>query len=116
MRLRLLDLTNGNRLLSFRHVRKSSLRVVDELPNQLFTQLVDGKELFFKPTARQRHDDQNGSAPSDNSFELPLPVPEEDGVPRRHADRAIQTLHQPEELENILRNIGSAARLAIEET
>src|SRR5712692_8488731 len=52
MRLRLLDLTTRNRLLSFRHTKKSSLRVVDELPDQLFNQLRDGGELVFKPVPR----------------------------------------------------------------
>lgn len=54
MRLRLLDLALRNRLLNFRHTKKSSLRVIDELPNQLFEQLTDGKELYFRPVPRPR--------------------------------------------------------------
>jgi very-short-patch-repair endonuclease len=54
MRLRLLDLALRNRLLNFRHTKKSSLRVIDELPKQLFEQLTDGKELYFKPVPRPR--------------------------------------------------------------
>jgi very-short-patch-repair endonuclease len=115
MRLRLLDLTNGNRLLNFRHYRKSSLRIVDELPDPLFSQLVDGRELSFKAAGPD-----NGSGPSPVAFDLPLPPAEAsspaDVAPRRHASRAIQTRHQPVELEDILRTIGSSARLAIEET
>jgi len=49
LRTRLLDLTNRNRLLHFRHSKKSSLRVVDELPNVLFNRLLDGDKLVFKP-------------------------------------------------------------------
>lgn len=49
MRRRLLDLTNRNRLLNFRHTKRSSLRVVDEVPDQLFELLIDGKELLFRP-------------------------------------------------------------------
>lgn len=49
LRNRLLDLTARNRLLNFRHTRKSSLRVVDEIPDQLIGLLLDGKELRFAP-------------------------------------------------------------------
>lgn len=151
MRLRLLDLTARNRLLNFRHTKKGALRVVDELPNQLFQSLLDGKELYFHHVPRPRGiprpeeealDPENGSEqlsldprpqlrgeykyPSARetaeklgiatSFELPLSSSTEEPADGRHSDRAIQTLHYPEELEAILRSISSAARLAIEET
>ncbi len=54
IRLRLLDLSNRNRLLNYRYSKKSSLRVVDEIPDQLFNQLYDGKDLTFKPVPRPR--------------------------------------------------------------
>lgn len=54
MRLRLLDLTARNRLLNFRHTKKGALRVVDELPDQLFAALLDGKELRFQAVPRPR--------------------------------------------------------------
>jgi hypothetical protein len=40
---RLLDLTTRNRLLSFTHSVAGCLRVVDELPDQLFTKLLEGE-------------------------------------------------------------------------
>ncbi len=49
LRNRLLDLTARNRLLNFRHSRTSSLRVVDEFPDQLLGLLLDNKELRFAP-------------------------------------------------------------------
>jgi very-short-patch-repair endonuclease/preprotein translocase subunit Sec61beta len=54
MRLRLLDLTARNRLLNFRHTKKGALRVIDELPDQLFSSLLDGKELRFQAVSRPR--------------------------------------------------------------
>lgn len=146
MRLRLLDLTSRNRLLNFRHTKKSSLRVVDELPDQLFGLLLDGKTVRFKAVPRPRgvrrpnsaddewfggdEDEPAGDAARPKyptakeqaahlginvDFELPSPsgVAGGDG---RYNDRDIQTLHYPEDLEAILRSMGSAARLAIEET
>lgn len=47
LRNRLLDLTARNRLLNFRHSKTGSLRVVDELPDQLLGLLLDNKELRF---------------------------------------------------------------------
>ncbi len=49
LRKRLLDLTRRNRLLNFRHSAKSCLRVVDELPDELFKHLRDDEKLIFTP-------------------------------------------------------------------
>lgn len=48
MRDKLLDLTARNPLLHLRH-SKTSLRVVDELPNQLAETLLNEKEMRFQP-------------------------------------------------------------------
>ena len=44
-----LDLTGRNRLLNYRHTAKSSLRIVDEAPNQLWKKLLENGELRFEP-------------------------------------------------------------------
>lgn len=49
IRTRLLDLTNRNRLLNFRHSAGSSLRVVDADLNSVFRRLMDGEKLAFVP-------------------------------------------------------------------
>jgi very-short-patch-repair endonuclease len=55
LRIKLLDLTNRNRLLNFRFSETSRklVRVVDELPDELFRRLCDesvpAKKLFFAP-------------------------------------------------------------------
>jgi len=49
LRKKLLDLGKRNRLLNFRHGKKSSLRVVDELPDELFKRLKERQGLKFKP-------------------------------------------------------------------
>jgi very-short-patch-repair endonuclease len=132
MRKRLLDLTARNRLLNYRYGKKSSLRVVDEFPDQLFTRLIDGKEFLFRPVPNPRrrvreletgdqvradkppvkdHAESLGIA---TSFELPT---SSTGQPAaHHTDKEIQTLHYPEELEAILRSLSASARSAIEET
>lgn len=135
MRRRLLDLTKRNRLLNYRYSKKGSLRVVDELPNQLFQLLVDGKELSFKavsrPTEWRRRPldsdawsgvqlptaaEHAASLGIRTSFDLPHPGELGGEIDPSHRDRAIQTLHYAEDLEALLRSLASTARLTIEET
>lgn len=49
IRNRLLDLTLRNRLLSFKHTKRGAIRIVNELPDQLFERLLNGAEMTFDP-------------------------------------------------------------------
>src|SRR3954449_5525086 len=49
IRTRLLDLTNRNKLLNFRHSPASSLRVVDVSPDSVFARMRDNAKLPFLP-------------------------------------------------------------------
>jgi hypothetical protein len=49
IRTRLLDLTNRNKLLNFRHSNASSLRVVNVPVDPVFARLRDGGKLAFLP-------------------------------------------------------------------
>jgi hypothetical protein len=49
MRLRLLDLSGKNRLLNYRHPRGASLRIVHEVPTQVFETVTAGGLMVFKP-------------------------------------------------------------------
>jgi very-short-patch-repair endonuclease len=143
LRQKLLDLSTTNRMLSFRHPKASCLRVVDELPHQLFDLLQEGVTLSFEPVPEptpRELDAYNGPRPDQvrrangdkaatrpdtaawarhlgYSVNYDLPV-EADAFERseRHADRKIQTLHFPEELDARLRKIRASARTAIEES
>ncbi len=135
LRKRLLDLTTRNRLLGFRFPTRGSLRVVDELPDQLYETLVDGASLTIIPVPEPRADElrplndestvtteEKPTAPEwaarlgfATSFDLPEATPEE-GELDRHQDKYIQTLLYPDRLEAVLRSIRSAARTAIEES
>ena len=50
LRNNLLDLSNRNRLLSFRHSERARthIRIIDELPDVLFRRLGEGRRLMFK--------------------------------------------------------------------
>lgn len=135
LRRKLLALNRRNALLNYRHP-KASLRIIDELPDFLFKQLLDGRSFKILPIKRPDLDSLSEEERDhlarlkgrdrtlfiakniwkmDTSYDLPEPQAGAD--PRRqHADAYIQTLHMPEELEGIMRGISRAARLAIEET
>jgi hypothetical protein len=143
LRQKLLDLSTTNRMLSFRHPKASCLRVVDELPHQLFDVLRDGATLTFEPVAEPtpreleaynaprpdqvqrahaakaivRPDAPNWARHLGINVNYDLPV-ETDSFerPDHHADRKIQTLHFPDELDARLRKIRAAGRTAIEES
>ncbi|KQT47560.1 hypothetical protein ASG43_10800 [Aureimonas sp. Leaf454] len=142
MRTRLLDLSGSNRLLNFRASSTNCLRIVDELPDQLFAGLLAGKSFTFvpvpEPTERDivRWHEQRTAAPrasvdpatlappkpeewaqqfgTDVSFELPLD--QGDPLERHHSDWQIQTLLYPAQMETRLRKLRSDASTAVEET
>jgi very-short-patch-repair endonuclease/DNA polymerase III delta prime subunit len=141
LRLRLLDLTARNSLINFRHSKKASLRIIDEMPDQLVDTLLSDKEMRFTPVPEPTEwqlidagyievDDQSGEVtvlkkdPSaeewakylglETSYEVPEPSKE--GVAEaKHSDNAIQTLLFPYEMENRLKGLLQTAESAIQE-
>lgn len=134
IRQRLLDLTLRNRLLNFRHTKRSSLRVIDEIPNQLYCALTKGRKLTFiplpeptRPELIRYYQDQNvpwrNQKPSEEEWATHKGIPtgfdlmpsDGDNEPQ-HSDTKIQTLQYPKDLEVTLKKIASVARTAIEES
>jgi len=107
IRRRLLDLSRRNPLLNFRE-RRRDLRVVDELPTQVFKFLMDGKEFLFDPV-----DDEEDVPGGSVEAELPRHASTDDD---RHHDDRLQTPYPPEELEKRCRRLSAEAHTAIDET
>jgi len=141
LRKRLLDISARNRLLNFRHTKTASLRVVDELPDQLVETLLSDEEMFFKAVPEPSREDliEAGYIVVDEEthlekrvkkdpsaaewarilgYDTSYVVPEngENDVDDRHSDSEIQTLFYPYELESRLRGLCQKAKTAIEET
>lgn len=134
IRTRLLDLTNRNRLLNFRHSASSSLRIVNVDIDTIFRRLMDGEKLPFQAVPEPSAEFDNteffdgedtGSRtvkPSaqvtadflgwQTSYDLDLGGNGENGG---NSD-ALPVLHYIEGLETLTRKIGSAAKSAIEES
>ena len=89
LRTRLLDLTNSNRLLSYKHPEraKTCVRVVDGQPDFLHDSLTNGKQLSFRPLP----DPENG-LPDELTNEFLMALEE-----ARYLDEAWNALLREEE-------------------
>ena len=140
LRKRLLDTTGRNRLISFRHTKGASLRVIDEMPDQLADTLLGDKEMRFLAVPEPKKDQlieagyitiddetkqekrlkKDPSAEEwarwlglETSYEVPVPS---NNPETRHNDKEIQTLLFPYEMETRLHNLQKKSKLSIEET
>ena len=137
-RRELLDLSGRNRLLNFRPTKRTTIPIVDEVPNHVWLRLVKEQKPFaFR--AREDHPllDRDGSLqptidtekdterPEDEAVDLQdgevfdVPngrEPGEDGeLPERHTDSFLQTALTGENLQTNLLRLEQQARSALEE-
>jgi hypothetical protein len=115
IRTRLLDLTNRNKLLNYKHSNASSLRIVDASINLAYGRLRDGEKLSFVAVpepgihftelpAREYAAELGWNT----SFDLDNAAPE--------SAAALPVLHYQESLDTVSRKIASTAKTAIEES
>jgi hypothetical protein len=118
LRRRLLDLTNRNRLISFRHGR-TSLRVVNVNLEQVYSSLLEEKPISFLPVPE----------PPESKFELLNEKPsakdfaaeigwntDYELILDTGGSDCLSVLHYQEDFEVVVRKIGTAARTALEES
>jgi very-short-patch-repair endonuclease len=141
IRKRLLDLSGRNSLLNFKHPKTSCIRIIDELPDQIYEELLCGKKFIFIPVPEPTENEliSFGYIKNDpitktritseypsveqwakklgliTSYELPKK--EDSNVSEaKHQDSNLQTLLYAPELESRLRSIKGKAESAIEES
>ncbi|WP_168205891.1 DUF4011 domain-containing protein [Geobacter sp. FeAm09] len=110
VRGKLLDLTRRNRLLNFKESVKS-IRIVDELPNEVFRILVDGeKSMQFLPLVME-----DGLQVTLTETNIELPVANGQSV-EKYTDTCLQTPFSDTVLERRCKKLHQESRTAIEET
>jgi very-short-patch-repair endonuclease len=120
IRTRLLDLTNRNRLLNFRHTVTSSLRAAETAIDSRFQCLLDGQKLNFIPVPEPAGYFESGD--QEGSITRTKPVAAEYAKTLGWPDsyelelNELPVFHYVQELEARTRQIGSAAKTAIEES
>jgi hypothetical protein len=116
IRTRLLDLTNRNKLLNFRHSNASTLRIVNVPIDSVFGQLLDSEKLAFLPVPEpefegiERPTAKDYAAELDWNISFDLDAAQDDSAP------SLPVLHYQEQLDTVSRKIASAAKTAIEES
>ena len=139
LRKRLLDLTSRNRLIHFQHRNNSSLRIVDELPNQLVEQLLSEQEMRFQAIPEPSEEEliAAGFCQRDDATQPPRPLRPPpsaqewarylnlacsyempsiaDPYSRRHADHSMRALLFAYELEARLKSLQQLAESAVQE-
>ena len=113
IRTRLLDLTNRNKLLNYRHTTASSLRVVDVSVDAVFRRLRDNEKLAFLPVPEP---DAGEKPPAKDYAEELGWNTSFDLDPANGVEQALPVLHYHEQLDTLSRKITSAAKTAIEES
>lgn len=111
-RKRLIDLTRRNRLLNYKESKRTSIRIVDELPDQIYDHLVEKTATFYFDA------DEEGiwSGVRGETSDLADRPAADDRTHRRHSDNRLQTRLEIEELQKSLNSIRTKANTAIEET
>ena len=115
IRTRLLDLTNRNKLLNFRHSPASSLRVVDVPIDSVFRQLRDAEKLGFLPVPEPEVEGGEPPSVKDYADELGWNTSFDLGNADESAE-CLPVLLYYEHLDGLSRKIASAAKTAIEES
>jgi len=123
-RQNLLDLTMRNRLLNYRQTAMRSIRVVGELPAEMYDALVlREKTLEFRGTGLRKRS-ADGLQAMDADADDPLASPRESDEWRardatqleaRHTDRYLQTPYDDESLGKKLFRVYHEGRSAVEE-
>ena len=118
LRLRLLDITKRNNLISFRH-GKSSVRVVDADHEAIYRNLLAGAELpfVFVPEPDKGYVDELGEKPAPANFAKELGWSTSFDLVRGLGQTDnLRVLQYQDGLEATLRKIGTTAKTAREES
>lgn len=121
-RRNLLDLTRRNRLLNFRAEGRRVVRIIDELPSQVFRLLVEeGKTMQFVPlddAPGMREIPSRGVGDDEQIltelFDLAA-VEGDEGVAIRHTDLFLQTAHRAKQLQARLLAVSREAESVLQE-
>jgi very-short-patch-repair endonuclease len=116
IRTRLLDLTNRNKLLNFRHSNASTLRVVDVAMEAVFSRLLDNEKFAFLPVPEAKAVDGEKPPARDYAEELGWDTSFDLGKTGSAKIPALPVLLYQESLDTVSRKIASAAKTAIEES
>lgn len=109
---KLLDISRRNQLLNFRYFKRSTIKVVDEIPSEIFKDMViNGRKFDFLHMINDEEDhelDISLESVEHHSYD-------ETNLPEKHTDTSLQTDQNLKDLLLSLRNIESKSREFLDE-
>ena len=120
---KLIDLTKRNRLLNFKITKNASIRIIDEIPTELFRILVaQSKQMKFLPIKDNPEDTPEEQRLSREALNVGIEFKaqefekyERESLANKHIDNYLQTNLPEKDLTKVLRKINTAAKNAMDD-
>ena len=120
---KLIDLTRRNRLLNFKSPKNASIKIIDEIPTELFRILVaNSKQMKFLPIKDNAEDTPEEQRLSREALNEGIEFKaqefekyEREALASKHVDNYLQTNLPEKDLTRTLRKISTAAKTAMDD-
>jgi len=120
---KLIDLTRRNRLLNFKSPKNASIKIIDEIPTELFRILVaNSKQMKFLPIKDNAEDTPEEQRLSREALNVGIEFKaqefekyERESLASKHIDNYLQTNLPEKDLTRTLRKISTAAKTAMDD-
>ena len=120
---KLIDLTRRNRLLNFKSPKNASIKIIDEIPTELFRILVaNSKQMKFLPIKDNTEDTPEEQRLSREALNEGIEFKaqefekyEREALASKHVDNYLQTNLPEKDLTRTLRKISTAAKTAMDD-
>ena len=110
---KLLDLGKTNQLINFRYFKRSTIKVIDEIPTEIFKDMVgNGKTFDFLQLEETEEDHELEIALKSVKYKQY----DKKNLPSKHTDTSLQTKLSSKDLQLNLKTIDSKSREFIDET
>jgi len=114
---KLIDLSRRNRLLNFKPTKVTTIKVVDEIPSEIFkSMVVENNSFHFLPKEEETEElfDENVN-PNDETHSKEFYEYDDDKLEEKHTDLNLQTNLEAERLQKNLKRIQFRANQLMEE-
>ena len=113
---KLIDLSRRNRLLNFKATKVSTIKIVDELPSEVFKSLVvENNSFHFLAREKDNDDSVQDQEDSDDDFDTEFFEYNSEDLAKKHTDLNLQTNLSQENLEKNLKRIQFRSNQLMEE-
>ncbi|WP_457559109.1 DUF4011 domain-containing protein [Candidatus Harpocratesius sp.] len=114
---KLIDLSKRNRLLNFRPTKVTTIKIIDEIPSEIFKSMVNENNSFhFLPKEEETKElfDENDN-PNDENHSKEFYEYDDENLEEKHTDLNLQTNLESQRLQKNLKRIQFRANQLMEE-